>query len=143
MVILTLVFRASSQIRGGLRNLENLILSLTLENQLLCKGFNPVEKQLIKIDSQLQGVFLGPREFGFWRPLSVRLSEVRGSNSTTPQGDGNISLSGVKNTATKFKFHYPARGRKQILANLRLTENANCSNSTTPEGDGNVSFTNS
>ena len=43
----------SFQIRGGLRNLENLILVLTLENRLLCKGFSPVRRQLIKIDSQL------------------------------------------------------------------------------------------
>ena len=110
----------SSQIRGGLRNLENLILSLTLENRLLCKGFSPVEKQLIKIDSQLQGVFLDPREFGFWRPLSVRLSEVRGSNSTTPQGDGNV-IFGIAPNHKGFKFHYPARGRKLIKHITRLS----------------------
>ncbi|CAN5818586.1 hypothetical protein BH23CYA1_BH23CYA1_13490 [soil metagenome] len=41
-----------------------MIISLTLENQLLHKGFSPIGMQLIKTDSQLQGHSTDPREFG-------------------------------------------------------------------------------
>ena len=87
---------------------------------------------------------------------------LAGSNSITPQGDGNISLAvGVDSTLKRFKFHYPARGRKpngllRLLCHIvefkfhypargrkpssdgtedpRLTPS---SNSITPQGDGN------
>ena len=40
-----------------------------------------------------------------------------GSNSITPQGDGNIDPSINQVLVCEFKFHYPARGRKQSLFN--------------------------
>ena len=39
-------------------------------------------------------------------------AELR-SNSITPQGDGNYLVSQPLHLSHGFKFHYPARGRKQ------------------------------
>ncbi len=48
--------------------------------------------------------------------LLARKQKPDGSNSTTPQGDGNmIGHKLLEERSKKFKFHYPARGRKQVL----------------------------
>ena len=92
------------------------------------------------------------------KPLSI------GSNSITPQGDGN-ARAGARNptssgsfkiplprkgTETRmpqpgsnpltesFKFHYPARGRKLCLLALLAGRFDRRSNSITPQGDGNL-----
>ena len=62
-------FGISSPFRGGLSNLENCIISSTLENRLVCKGFSPFEEHLIAVDSQLWPPYLDPRESGGLKSL--------------------------------------------------------------------------
>ena len=76
---------SGSQIRGGLWNLENRILTLTPSNQLMRKGLSPVKNLVIETHSHLRGCFLAPREFGVWKLLSVRLSKAGGLQSITPR----------------------------------------------------------
>ena len=79
----------SFQICGGLPNLENCILSSTLEDRLLCKGLNPVRKDSVGNHSHLRACFLDPSRSGCSESFVSKGSEGQG-----------------------FKFHYPARGRK-------------------------------
>ena len=84
------IISLSFQIRGGLRNLENVISSLTLGNRLLGGHSSHVRACPIETNSHLMGQFLSPHEFRFCSLYSVRLLEDEGSNPITPQGDGNI-----------------------------------------------------
>ena len=43
-----------------------------------------------------------------------RIKQHARSNSTTPQGDGNVISSLTTSSKRRFKFHYPARGRKLV-----------------------------
>ena len=53
----------------------------------------------------------------------MRISDTKiisRSNSTTPQGDGNlIEVTSATNDGNAFKFHYPARGRKRSGASTK------------------------
>ena len=61
-----------------------------------------------------------------------------GSNSITPQGDGNNVQRGVAlQQQNQFKFHYPARGRKPSTPPRPFRVSLPGSNSITPQGDGN------
>ena len=67
-------FRESSSFRGGLPNLENCIISSTLENQLACKGFSLFEGRFIAVGSQLCPPYLDPSESGGLKALLLIVS---------------------------------------------------------------------
>ena len=71
---------------------------------------------------------------------ALNRSDDASSNSITPQGDGNLKYPFDRSLPLpKFKFHYPARGRKRCHREVDPRGSGKCSNSITPQGDGNVS----
>lgn len=59
----------SSTIRGGWSNLENCIISSTLENRLTYKGYTNFGVIIIATDSQVWTPYLDPRESGYLNAL--------------------------------------------------------------------------
>ena len=70
-------------------NLENPIVSLTPSDAAPYKGFGPVGRGVIDMNSQLFDLRLDPLRFGVLKALPYKGFRSRG-----------------------FKSHYPARGRK-------------------------------
>ena len=61
-----------------------------------------------------------PQGDGNWLNLANRSFLAEGSNSITPQGDGNPPIWLGPLSPFWFKFHYPARGRKHVCCYLLM-----------------------